>query len=171
MTGETSGLIIRPGALEDAPAIGFLIDAMDTHYRGPGGGSGLEASQVMAARAIEAREGTRFLLAFEHGAPVGIACFAIVRPGRRLAGLVFLKDLFVLASHRGRGVGVGLMRGLAAYARDNGIGRIDLTTDAGNGGAVRLYAALGGERLDKVMFTFEGNALATLAGERSGTTK
>ena len=171
MSGETSRLIIRPGALEDAPAIGFLIDAMDTHYRGPGGGSGLEASQVMAARAIEAREGTRFLLAFEHGAPVGIACFAIVRPGRRLAGLVFLKDLFVRANWRGTGLGKALMAELARIATSEGIARIDWTASREDTGLHRFYEALGGNVLsDRLFFRLNGEALKDLASAKRGTT-
>lgn len=168
MPSDRSQVVVRRATLADAPTIGVLIDAMDSYYLGQDVGRDTAASAAMAALAIESREGTRFLLAHDGGTPVGIACFAVIRPGRRLEGLVFLKDLFVVASHRGQGIGRQLMQNLAAYACQHGIGRIDLTTDARNTGAARLYAELGGAEPRKRMFTFEGAALAALA-EGGGT--
>ena len=103
----------------------------------------------MVDHAFETAEGTRFAVAEIEGEAVGIACFAILRPGHLLEGLVYLKELFVVDSpgtgHRGR-----LMAFLAAFAREHGLGRIDFTTDAGNDASQRLYEGLGATRQPKV---------------------
>jgi ribosomal protein S18 acetylase RimI-like enzyme len=46
------------------------------------------------------------------------------------------------------------MRWLAEYARARGLGRIDLTTEAGNRGARAFYERLGAEPMDKVFYRF-----------------
>ena len=109
-------LTTRLATLADAETIGAIVDAMDRHYRGPDGASGVAASAAMVRRTMAEQEGTRFLLAFENETPVGIACFGILRPGRQLSGVIFLKDLFTLPEHRSRGVGRTLLRDLAHYA-------------------------------------------------------
>ena len=147
----------------DADSIGAIVDAMDRHYRGPEGASGITASAAMVRRTMAEQEGTRFLLAFDGETPVGIACFGILRPGRQLSGVIFLKDLFTLPAHRSLGVGRILLRDLAQYANEHGIGRLDFETDSANIGAQKLYDALGGARLQKVHYRFEGDDLARLA--------
>ncbi len=119
----------------------------------------------MASSTIAEREGMRFAIcvAFD-GKPLGVACVAVLRPGRDLRGLLFVKDLFVKEEARGHGIGSALMRFLAAFCLDQGIARIDLGTDRSNDGAQRLYDALGGVRQDKVAFTFPTDVLKRLAG-------
>jgi GNAT superfamily N-acetyltransferase len=117
----------------------------------------------MVQRALREKEGTHFALAFSGSRAVGIACWVVIRPGDRLQGLIFLKDLFVLPEVRGGGVGREMMRWLAREAIKLGVGRIDLTTDETNLGAARLYDSLGAERQAKVMFRYDQERLARLA--------
>jgi ribosomal protein S18 acetylase RimI-like enzyme len=156
-------LAFRLATIDDAVVVAGLIDAMDAHYRGDGSTRGVAAAIPMVEDTIRSREGTRFLLAFDGADAVAIACFAVIRPGYRHQGLVFLKDLFVPAQWRGRGIARAVMRELAVFALAHDIGRIDLTTDADNAGARGLYESLGGSRQDKVMFRYDGAALAALA--------
>ncbi|MEQ1616128.1 MAG: GNAT family N-acetyltransferase [Hyphomicrobiaceae bacterium] len=156
-------LTFRLATIADAAVVAELIDAMDAHYRDDGNTRGVVAAILMVEETIRAREGTRFLLAFDRDAAVGLACFAILRPGYRHEGLLFLKDLFVPAALRQRGIGRALMRELAAFAIAHDIGRIDLTTDTDNVFARALYASLGGSPQDKVMFRYDGAALKALA--------
>lgn len=156
-------LTFRIAGIADAPAVAALIDDMDAHYRGDGNTVGVAAAITMVEATLRACEGTRFLLALDGAATVGLACFAVLRPGYRHQGLVFLKDLFVPARLRGLGIGRAMMSELARFAVAHGIGRIDLTTDADNAGARALYEGLGGARQEKIMFRFDGAALAALA--------
>jgi GNAT superfamily N-acetyltransferase len=156
-------LAYRYATLDDAAAAGALIDAMDVHYRGAGNTRGPEAAAGMIRRTIKQQEGGRFLLALDGETPAGIASFTILRPGTMLSGVLFLNDLFVLAHLRGRGIGRGLMRELAAWAMAHDIGCIDLTTHDSNARARALYASLGGALQPKVMFRFDAAALEQLA--------
>lgn len=156
-------ITVRFATVADADAVATLIDDMDAHYRGPGATAGVESARTMVVAAIDAQEGTRFLVAYDGDVAVGLACFALLRPGFRHQGVLFLKDLYVPEPRRGQGIGRRMMRELAIFASVHGIGRIDLTTDAANDGAVALYEGLGAAREAKIMFRFDGEALARLA--------
>ena len=85
---------------------------------------------------------------------------AIAHPGIDLERLLFLKDLFVRDDARNAGVGRALIGFLAGHCLSQGIGRIDLTTEDWNEGALRFYAGLGAERHDqKVFLRLSGEAL------------
>ena len=167
-TDPASAISIVFATPADAPRVAELIGAMDAHYRP---GQTLPPAgdyRAMVAATLGEREGTRFVLASgADGAPLGLACIAVIRPGRDLKGLVYLKDLFVVEAARGRGLGRRLMAFIARFAADNGIGRIDFTTDRGNEGAQRLYAALGAQAVEKIYYTLPGVRLAALAAEAS----
>ncbi len=149
-----SRTIVRLADIQDAQAIAELIQAIDTHYGGATAASSLEKILAMVQASMAEQEGTRYALALSDAQPVGLACFAVLRPGFRLTGLLFVKELFIAEHARGQAAGAILMRWLAAYARERGITRIDLTTDGTNRGAQAFYERLGGERMDKIFYRF-----------------
>lgn len=155
--------IIRFADQADIVAIAKLLAAMDRYYRPGVHLAGDDEYAEMVARTIKTQEGTRFVLCLAEGKPAGLACCAILRPGRDRKGLLFVKDLFVRDEWRGKGLGRGLMRFLAAFALEQGIGRIDLATDVSNDGAQRLYDELGGVRRPAVYFTFPDAVLRKVA--------
>jgi GNAT superfamily N-acetyltransferase len=156
-------LVTRLATTADAAIVGDMIHALDVHYRGLAEAPPASAGTAMAKHVIETREGALFFLAFDGDRAVGVACCGILRPGRSLEGVLFLKDLFTHADARGRGVGTALLSALARHCVDTGIGRIDFTTERDNAGARRLYDRLGGARQDKVMYRFDGEGLHRLA--------
>jgi GNAT superfamily N-acetyltransferase len=92
-----------------------------------------------------------------------LASVAIAHPGIDLERLLFLKDLFVRDKVRGAGVGRALIDFLAGHCLSHGIGRIDLTTEDWNEGALRFYARLGAERhAQKIFLRLSGDALKVL---------
>jgi GNAT superfamily N-acetyltransferase len=145
---------IRLADAHDAQAIAELIRALETHYGGADEACSFESTLAMVRASMAEREGTHYALASAGGRAVGLACFTILRPGFRLTGLLFVKELFIAEHARGQAVGAAFMRWLAAYARARGIGRIDLTTDGGNKGAQAFYERLGAERMNKVFYRF-----------------
>jgi GNAT superfamily N-acetyltransferase len=147
----------------DCDAVARLIDAMDVHYRGAGNTRGLAATRAMVERTMATEEGTRYLIAARDGADIGLACFAVIRPGRMLQGLVFLKDLFVVAAARGHGTGEALVMALARFAGERGLGNIDFTVEDDNPAAQRFYAKLGAMVLAKKVYRIDGPVLAALA--------
>jgi GNAT superfamily N-acetyltransferase len=148
---ETAVRLANP---EDAADIAALIRALDLHYVGSEVAQPLEPTQAMVERSMREQEGTRYALAYREGRPVGLACFAVLRPGFKLSGLLFVKELFVESEARGQEVGAVLMRWLADYARAQGLTRIDLTTEGTNTGAQAFYERLGAERMNKVFYRF-----------------
>jgi GNAT superfamily N-acetyltransferase len=105
-----------------------------------------------------------FALAYVDGKLAGLASVAIAHPGADLERLLFLKDLFVGDGARNSGAGQALIAFLARYCLEQGIGRIDLTTENWNEGALRFYGRLGAERHDqKIFLRFGGDALEALA--------
>jgi GNAT superfamily N-acetyltransferase len=109
------------------------------------------------------QEGTRFVLCLDQDEPVGLGCFAVLRPGHELKGLIFIKDLFVRAEWQGQGLGSALMRFIAEFAVKTGIGRIDLATGQDNDGAQRLYDRLGGVRQPAVYYNFPQDVIRKIA--------
>ncbi len=145
---------IRLADPEDAADVAALVRAVDLHYVGPEAAQPLEPTKGMVEQSMRGSEGTRYAVAYREGQPVGLACFAVLRPGFKLSGLLFVKELFVESQVRGQAVGAALMRWLADYARARGITRIDLTTDGTNTGAQAFYERLGAERMNKVFYRF-----------------
>jgi GNAT superfamily N-acetyltransferase len=81
--------------------------------------------------------------------------------GRR--GL-YLEDLFVLPSHRGRGVGKRLLSHLARLALERKCGRLEWWVLDWNESAIRFYESLGAVRMDDwTTYRLGGDALQRLA--------
>ena len=145
---------LRMAQADDDAAVAGLLHQLDRHYRPSDPLRPMEDYLAIARDTMASSEGTRFALGrSDGGVPAGIACFAILRPGRDLEGLLYLKDLFVAADWRGRGLGLALLHCLGDYGRARGIARLDFTTDGDNHAAQRWYESLGAARLDKVVYS------------------
>jgi ribosomal protein S18 acetylase RimI-like enzyme len=90
-----------------------------------------EVAEILAAHLA-------FLAEDDDGTPIG---FALVR--RRTATVATLTDLYVVADHRRRGTGTGLMRDAVAALAAEGVEHVDLDVQASNGGARSLYGRWG----------------------------
>jgi len=155
---------VRWATTEDAAALAIVLCDMAVHYRQPP----LAADRAEAAArkwlGEESPAYPHFALAFAGGAVAGLASVAIAHPGIDLERLMFLKDLFVRDEARNAGVGRALIAFLAGHCLSHGIGRIDLTTEDWNEGALRFYARLGAERHgQKIFLRLSAKALETAA--------
>jgi GNAT superfamily N-acetyltransferase len=95
-------------------------------------------------------------VAIEDGAVVAFASGVhYVHPDNRVPEL-WINEVGVAESRRGRGLGKAVVQALLQVARQLGCSAAWVLTDRGNSAAVRLYAACGGtEQLpDPVMFEF-----------------
>ena len=100
------------------------------------------------------------VLAFDEGGAVGVATFSIMYPVPKLGAQLFIKELFVDADYRGKGVGKQLMVFLANHALDHGCTRLDWACDTDNPEALAFYESLGTQPLDsKVYFRFADEEL------------
>lgn len=154
---------VRMAGPDDRAALIHLIRELDFHYVPNRGRHEPDRVAGMLDKIDAAPEnGTLIALAERDGAPVGVAVFAALHPGSNLGGLLFLKELFVVAEARDAGVGADILRFLARFARAHGYGRIDLTTETED--AARFYTRHGAREMTvKRFIRFDGSALDALA--------
>ena len=154
---------VRFATVADQAALCDMIDALDRYYQDPPR-SRAETEAAVADWLNGGAADPSFALAFVADEPVGLASVGLLYPGNNLARLLFLKDLFVVAEQRSNGVGAEIMRFLARYCRDQGIGRIEWVVETER--AQRFYANLGAvEKPKKTFMRLDGAALAALAEE------
>ena len=96
-------------------------------------------------------------VAVEDGRVVGfVSAVHYVHPDKPRPEL-WINEIGVAATHRGRGLGTRLLRALFDVARGLGCAEAWVLTDRANTAAMRLYAAAGSTETptDHVMFTFK----------------
>ena len=85
---------------------------------------------------------------------------------------LWLEDVFVRPTHRGRGLGRRFLTELAVIARDRGCGRFEWAVLDWNQPAIRFYESLGASVLpDWRVARLTGEALARLAGGQPAATR
>ncbi len=104
------------------------------------------------------------LLAVADGRAVGFALFFQTYSTFRTQSCLHLEDLFVQPEHRGRGIGLALLRAVAAIAVARGCPRLDWQVLDWNVGAIGFYEQQGAHLLrDWRVCRLEGDALANCA--------
>jgi aminoglycoside 6'-N-acetyltransferase I len=95
------------------------------------------------------------VVAVDNGQVVGfVSAVHYVHPDKARPE-IWINEIGVAASHRGRGLATRLLRSLLAVAGGLGCTEAWVLTDRENTAAMRLYAAVGStEPTDHVMFTF-----------------
>jgi GNAT superfamily N-acetyltransferase len=153
-------ITIRFAGPGDSEALAAMIDAQD-RYRGSQRPAG-EARSAVEGWLRDGAGGTRFVLALAGDQPVGFASFAVLYPGRALSGMLFLKDVFVVAERRSQGIGEEVMLFLAEYCAAQGIERIDWLVKTAR--SQHFYERLGATlQTRKRAMRLDGKALADLA--------
>ena len=104
------------------------------------------------------------LFAMEDGKEVGFALFFhnfstfLGRAG------IYLEDLFVMPSYRGRGHGTALIKALARIALERGCGRLEWSCLDWNTPSIDFYLSLGAEQMNEwTVYRFSGDGLRALA--------
>lgn len=154
---------------EDLESLVDLLHDMSVHYNAD------EASTREAVRAnlveniLGPNSDVRLVAARAGPRVVGLAAISLLYPAPKERGQVFMKELYVVSDHRGKGVGQQLMRWVAGYAVRRNCARFDWTVDASNAKALSFYREIGATHVfDKLYFRFEGSALETFAGQEDG---
>jgi GNAT superfamily N-acetyltransferase len=153
---------IRTAGPDDAPAVHRLITALAEYEREP---AAVESTpDVIRRQLADARPPFECLLAEDGGQVVGFALFFPTYStwlGRQ--GL-WLEDLFVLESHRHRGIGRALLTQVAQLAVGRGCGRLEWSVLDWNEPALAFYRTLGAIPLDTwTMHRVAGETLHALA--------
>jgi GNAT superfamily N-acetyltransferase len=155
---------IRAAQPADVPVIAHLIRELAKFEK-------LESDVVLTEELLRAglfgpRPYAEAVIADEESQPIGFALFFhtfstfLARPG------LYLEDLFVLADHRGRGVGRALLAHLAHLAVERGCGRLEWAVLDWNQEAIRFYERLGAKpNSEWTVYRLAGEALTTLGRE------
>ncbi len=104
-------------------------------------------------------------LLFDGAEPAGLATWYWIYASFAARRAIYLEDLFVRPTHRGKGYGKALLAHLAKTAVEAGAARIDWSVLDWNKPSIDFYDALGA-RQHAGWFTYrlEGAALAKLGG-------
>jgi GNAT superfamily N-acetyltransferase len=157
-------LDIRAAEPGDVPVIAHLIRELAKFEK-------LENAVVLTEELLRAglfgpRPYAEAVIAEEDSQPIGFALFFhtfstfLARPG------LYLEDLFVLADHRGRGVGRALLAHLAHIAVERGCGRLEWAVLDWNQEAIRFYERLGAKpNSEWTVYRLAGEALSSLGRE------
>ena len=157
MSGET----YRFATEEDAVVILDLIRQLADYEKAA---DRVVATESMLRESLFERRYAEVLLAERDGQAVGFALFFhsfstwLGRPG------LFLEDLFVLPSERGKGFGKGLLKRLARIAVERGCGRLEWNCLNWNRPSIDFYLSLNAEPMnDWTTYRLEGESLKALA--------
>jgi GNAT superfamily N-acetyltransferase len=110
------------------------------------------------------RPAAEAVLAEVDGQPVGFALwFTTFSTFRGQPGL-YLEDLFVKPTYRGRGIGKGLLAALASLAVERGCGRLEWSVLNWNEPAIGFYRSVGARPMDEwTVYRIDDEPLRRLA--------
>jgi len=161
MTGKP-GIRIERATERDVPLILELINGLAVYEK--------LAHEVTATEAglretlFGARPAADVIIAYAGDTPAGFALFFpnystfLGKPG------LYLEDLFVRPEYRGQGLGLALMKRLAAIAVERGCGRFEWSVLDWNAPAIGFYESLGAKLMDGwSIVRVTGEALTRLA--------
>jgi GNAT superfamily N-acetyltransferase len=153
---------IRPAVRGDEPALFHLVKELAAYECLSHAVTGTAAE--LGLHLFGDRPVAEAVLAEDKDGAVGFALFFtnystfLTRPG------LYLEDLFVLDSHRRRGIGRALLMEVRRIAQERGAGRLDWSVLNWNEGAIAFYQSLGADILPDWRICrvgFNGNAPAT----------
>jgi GNAT superfamily N-acetyltransferase len=161
----TTEVTVAPARPEHCAAIAGLLAELDSFY-------GATDTEPAEQRMDRIRDGlftsppaAYAVLAWEADRLAGFACYSFLWPAAGGTRSLFLKELYVAETCRGKGVGTLLMDALRLTAIQHGCSRVEWTTDDNNPAAMRFYDALGYARKpSKIFYRLDGDQLRRVAG-------
>lgn len=156
-------LLIRPATVDDVPLLMRFSRELAEYEREPS--SVVVTEEALAKDGFGSQPKFRGLIAEWDGQPVGYALFYDFYSSWKGSG-IFLEDLFVRESFRGRGIGKALLSHVARVARDGGYWGIRWEVLDWNKPAIEFYKSLGARFVDEwKQVLLEAGPLSRLAGE------
>jgi len=129
----------------------------------------VEATEAEIADALFSKDPRLFCAIAEwNGEPVGFAVWFLNFSTFSGRHGIYLEDLYVRPSHRGKGIGKALLVYLAKECVDNGWSRLQWAVLDWNAPSIAFYKSLGAAMLDDwTLCRVSGPALTRLAGSAS----
>jgi len=160
---ENNLFIIRKAEKKDVPVILDFIKKLAEYER-------LSHEVVATERDLERylfgdEKVAEVLIGYEGELPVGFALFFHNFSTFLGKSGIYLEDLFVLESHRGKGYGKKLLSSLAALAIERNCGRLEWAVLDWKKPSIDFYKSLGARMMDEwIVNRVTGESLAKLAG-------
>lgn len=130
---------------EHQAAVVALVDAYSRDPMGDGAPLAADVRERLIP-GLRRHPTTLVFLAYDGDAPVGVAVCFLGFSTFAAKPLVNIHDFAILPTHRGRGVGRGLMAAVEAKARELGCCKLTLEVLDQNHRALKTYAAAGFKR-------------------------
>jgi GNAT superfamily N-acetyltransferase len=134
---------VTPAEPGHAEAIAVLFEEMGEFYGAAAGGPLEQRVRQVRRMLFDDERGMSALLAWDGGQLAGAAVYTFLWPARGLSRSLYLKELYIGAAHRRKGVGKLLMDGLYEIAAGHECSLMEWTADDANLAAQRFYAGLG----------------------------
>jgi len=159
-------LTVRPATPGDEASLAALLAEMQAFYAAPvPEADALETARLLCNLPPEGFN-PRTLLALHEDQVIGSCVLNVMLPAAELRRSLYIRDLFVSARSRRKGVGHALIVGAAQLVREGGFCALDWTTDSQNLPARRLYDGIGGRVVARTYYRVEERTMdALLAGE------
>ena len=154
----SSGATIRPAQPADAPLIFDLICELAAYEKLS---HAVDATPAMIAEALFGNQPRLFCdIAEWHGEAAGLAVWFLNFSTFRGRHGIYLEDLFVRPSYRGKGLGKALMARLAARCVEEGYARFEWSVLDWNAPSIAFYQSIGADMLpDWKICRMSGEAL------------
>ena len=124
------------------------------------------ATEEVLRKSLFEQHAAEVLLVEASGRPVGFAVFFTSFSTWLGRAGIFLEDLFVLPSERGKGYGKGLLQHLAQIALERSCGRLEWNCLDWNQPSIDFYLSLGAAKMDCwTTYRLEGATLEALAAQ------
>ena len=161
-TAQPESLNIRPSTPDDIALLLELIGELARYERAPE--EAVATPDLIHQALFGPRPTAEAIIAEWNEQPAGFALFFhnfstwLGRPG------LYLEDLFVRETLRGRGIGKALLLHLAGLARERGCGRMEWSVLDWNQPAIDFYRSLGAMPMDEwTVYRLDAKALDALA--------
>ena len=155
---------VRPATPADVPDILRLVRALALYEREPDAATATEADFHAALFPADGHPTTFAHVAEDEGRVVGIAVWFTTFSTWTGTNGIWLEDLFVEDSQRGKGLGVALLAALAELCVERGWRRLEWTVLKWNAPSIAFYESLGAEPMSEwETRRMTGNALEQLA--------
>jgi GNAT superfamily N-acetyltransferase len=143
---ESLMLLIRAAIVSDVPLLLRFFRELAEYERQPDAVVTKEETLIRDGFGSQAK--FRSLIAEWDGQAIGYALFFDIYSSLKGSG-IFLEDLFVRETFRGRGIGRALLSQVARIARQEGSYGIRWEVFGWNESAIKFYKSLGGEFFDE----------------------
>lgn len=141
-----------------------IFKELETYYFGELRTTEAELEGYLTECVFSDHSGINVVAAYENSVVIGFATYSILYPAPKQSGQMYMKELFVSSSARGKGVGLRLIKYLARLAVDHHCQRLDWTAERSNPNAGAFYRSIGAHLVsDKEYYRFEGESLNKIA--------